>query len=309
MNKNSEPFRGVFVIVTTPFTQDLQLDVEGLRRTTRFCLDAGVHGVVATANASEVSYLNDAERRQVAQIVVEEAKGRAATVVGISTTCWPLAVENARHAEAIGADGLMAMPPTFQRPTEKEIRTFYSAISDATSLPIFVQNYGGPGGTSMSAQLVADLIKTVPNARFLKEETDFASVVMSEVMTLAGDALEGTMGGKASIKLLDEYRRGICGTMPACEVSDVHVALWNALEQGDQDRAKQIYRLILPLLSFEVGYGPAVYKEVLRRRGIIDCASFRQTGGRVLDASAHVELDDILNDMTSLMLPQYLPAA
>ena len=109
------------------------------------------------------------------------------------------------------------------------------------------------------------------------------------------------MGGKAGRALLDEHRRGACGTMPACEISDVHVALWKALEAGDGPRASEIYRLLLPLLSFEMGYGPAIYKEVLRRRGVISSGAFRQTGGRVLDASAHQELDAILTPLDALM--------
>lgn len=305
MRTTQIPWRGVFVIATTPFDHSLRLDVEGLRKTVRFCLDAGVQGVVSTANASEVAYLSDAERRLVAEVVVDEAKGKAATIVGVSSSCWPLAAEHAKHAEAIGADAIMAMPPMFQHPTEAEIFAYYRALSESCELPIFLQNYGGAGGTSMSAALMARLLRDIRNVQFVKEETEFSSVAISEVQRAAGDDLKGTMGGKAGIRLLDEYRRGVCGTMPACEVSDIHVSLWNALEAGETGRAKEIYRLLLPLLTFEMGYGPAVYKEVLRRRGIIDNSIFRQTGGRILDLPAAMELEDILTDLKPLMHVKY----
>jgi len=305
--EKTDQWRGVFVIVTTPFNKSLELDVESLRRTVRFCIESGVHGVVSTANASEVSYLSDAERRRVAEVVTEEAKGKATVVVGVSSTCASIAREHARHAEEIGADGLMAMPPTFQKPSEAEIRAFYGSVANVSSLPIMLQNYGGPGGTAMSPKLMVDLVRELPTVQYVKEETEFSSVLMSEVQDLAGSDLQGVMGGKAGLKLLDEYRRGACGTMPACEVSDIHVALWNALETGDTARAKEIYRLLLPLLTFEVGYGPAVYKEVLFRRGVIASSAFRQTGGRILDKLAMAELDDIMSDLDPLMLPQYRP--
>jgi 4-hydroxy-tetrahydrodipicolinate synthase len=302
-----QQWRGVFVIVTTPFDRNLALDVESLRQTVRFCVDCGVQGVVSTANASEVSYLTDAERRLVAEVVVEEAQGKTTAMVGISSTCAPIAGDHARHAESIGADGLMAMPPTFQRPSEGETRAYYREIADASALPIMLQNYGGPGGTAMSPRLMADLLREIPSVRYVKEETEFSSVLMSEIQAVAGGDLAGVMGGKAGLKLLDEYRRGACGTMPACEVSDIHVALWQALEAGEMTRAKEIYRLVLPLLTFEVGYGPAVYKEVLFRRGVISSPVFRQTGGRVLDPLAMAELDDIMADLEALMLPRYRP--
>ena len=119
----NETWRGVFAIVPTPFKSNLSVDYEGLRQIVRFCLDCGIQGVVAPANASEVGYLTDDERRRVTETVLEEVAGRIATIAGISSSCWPVACEFARHAEAHGADALMAMPPIFQRASEAEIRT------------------------------------------------------------------------------------------------------------------------------------------------------------------------------------------
>lgn len=298
-------WRGVYVIVPTPFTPELAVDYDGLRHIVRFCIDCGVQGVVAPANASEVGYLTDEERRQVTETVLKGAAGRVDTIVGISSSCSPLACEVARHAEANGADALMAMPPTFQRASEAEIRAYYAAIDKASKLPMFLQNYGGPGGTPMSARLMTDLLRTLPNVKFVKEETEFSSVAITEVLKTAGDLCQGVMGGKAGRALPDEHRRGACGTMPACEVSDIHLALWNALEAKDDAKAGEIYRLLLPLLSYETGYGPAIYKEVLRRRGVIACSAFRQTGGRVLDDFAHRELSAILAALEPLMDSRY----
>jgi dihydrodipicolinate synthase/N-acetylneuraminate lyase len=292
--------RGVFVILPTPFDESLRLDFAGLQRVVEFCIDCGVQGVVTTANASEAGYLSDGERRQVVETALAAAKGKVTTVVGVSSSCWPIACELARHAEAHGADALMAMPPTFHRPSESEIRAFYGAIDQASSLPMFLQNYGGVGGTSMSARLMVDLVRSVRSVAYVKEETEFSSVLLTETLDAATSDLKGIMGGKAGRQLLDEHRRGACGTMPACEASDVHVALWDALEAGEQSRANDIFRLLLPLLNFEVGYGPAVYKEVLRRRGVIKSSALRQTGGRVLDQMAHTELDAILSAIAPL---------
>jgi dihydrodipicolinate synthase/N-acetylneuraminate lyase len=298
-------WRGVFVIAPTPFHDDLTLDLDGFRNVIRFCVACGAHGVVAPANASEQPYLSDDERRRVVQAMVEEARGKAVTVVGVTAATAIAAAELARHAEALGADALMAMPPYIQRGSEAEIRAYYRAIDEAGSLPIFLQNYGGPGGTPMAARFIGELVRELPDLRFVKEETEFASVMMTAITDASGPALHGIMGGKAGRHLLDEYRRGAIGTMPACEVTDVHVALWNALERGDKAEARAIYRMILPLLMFETGYGTAVYKEVLRRRGVIGSAAFRQTGGRVLDSHAMADLTDILDDLTPLMNAAY----
>jgi 4-hydroxy-tetrahydrodipicolinate synthase len=298
-------WQGVFVIVPTPFDTALELDIDSLRRTVRFCLACGVDGVVATGVASEAAFLSDAERRTVAEIVVDEARGKAATLIGASAGGAAVASALAAHAHAIGADGLMVMPPTAARATEGEILDFYRRVGGASPLPIMLQNFNGPGGTPMGARQLAALFAAVPTITHLKEETEFPGPVMSEVLGLVGDRVRGVMGGKAGIKMIDEWRRGACGTMPACEVADIHVAIWRALVAGDLARAKEVFRLLLPLLVFEGGYGAPIYKEVLFRRGVIATPAYRQTGARPLDRFAQVELADILADLGHLMHPSH----
>jgi dihydrodipicolinate synthase/N-acetylneuraminate lyase len=233
--------------------------------------------------------------------VIEETGGRAVVVAGVTSATRIIAANLAREAEAMGADMLMARPPNMQRASEPEILEYYRAIDDAGHLPVIVQNWIGPGGTPMPARLVADILRASTDIHYVKEETEFASSTMTAIADAAGPALHGMMGGKAGRHLLDEHRRGACGTMPACEVTDAHVALWNALDAGDRVKAREIYKQILPLLMFETGYGTAVYKEVLRRRGVIRCAAIRQTGGKTLDALAMQDLADILDDMAPLL--------
>jgi 4-hydroxy-tetrahydrodipicolinate synthase len=167
----------------------------------------------------------------------------------------------------------------------------------------------GPGGTAMSPALMAEIVREVPTARFIKEETNYEAITASEVMALAGDALHGIMGGKAGKTFMGEHARGVGGTMPACEIADVHVALWHALEAGERTRAWEIFGRLLPLLDMESIYGPALYKEVLRRRGVIASAARRQTGARDLDAAAHDELGEILRGLEPYMLDAYKPRA
>lgn len=109
------------------------------------------------------------------------------------------------------------------------------------------------------------------------------------------------MGGMAGRYLLEEHRRGACGTMPACEVADAHVLVWNALERGDDSEARRLHTLLLPLLNYEAMYSFTVYKEVLLRRGIIASARTRVPGAGQLDAENHRELDLLLRDLEPLL--------
>jgi len=272
-----------------------------LRSCVEFCVDAGAHGIVAPVNASESIALTDAERLRVAQILVEQAAGRVPVVVGVSGASTAASVLYARAAAEAGADAVMAMPPYVRHPSADEIPEFYRALAHATRLPIWIQNYVAPVGTPMSPAAIANLVREIDTVSYVKEETALAPQVMTQTKELAGDALEGFMGGMAGRFLLDEYARGACGTMPACEVADAHVAVWQALEAGDDELARQRFRLLLPLLTYEAMYSMVVYKEVLRRRGVIDNARVRAPGAAKLDEHNHRELDQLLRDLTPLL--------
>lgn len=298
----SHQFRGVFAIPPTPFDDNNHLDQTSLENCVDFCIAAGAHGIVTPVNASESIALVDSERLQVAELVVQRVAGRIPVVIGVSGVSTAASVLYSRHAARIGADAVMAMPPYVTHPPAHEIFDFYAAVARAADpLPVWIQDFVAPIGTPMSPNLLARLLREIPGVDYLKEESAFAPQVMSRVAELAGDSLKGMMGGMAGRYMLEEFRRGACGTMPACEVVDAHVLIWNALEAGDADKAKALHTQLLPLVNYEAMYSFTIYKEVLLRRGVIASARTRVPGAAVLDAENGRELDVLLRDLEPLL--------
>jgi dihydrodipicolinate synthase/N-acetylneuraminate lyase len=87
--------------------------------------------------------------------------------------------------------------------------------------------------------------------------------------------------------------------MPGCHVTDVMVALWKALENGDEAQAFHIYKELSPLFFFEAQV-EGCYKEVLFRRGIIDCP-LKRNGATHVDEITSKYLDDLLQALEPLM--------
>ncbi|MGI8642502.1 MAG: dihydrodipicolinate synthase family protein [Thermomicrobiales bacterium] len=299
----AEAFRGVYTIPVTPFDDSGEIDEASLKREVDWCVRAGAHGVVAPVNASEGPSLTDAERQLVTRLVTETTAGRVPVVIGVTGVSPQASVLYTGWAVEVGADAIIAMPPYGVRlNTPDSIFSFYQRIAEAAKgLPVFVQNWSGPVGTPMSAVLVSKLLKEIPNVSYLKEETLDASHLMTEVMQQAGNACLGVMGGIGGRFLMDEFRRGACGTMPACQVTDVHVTIWNKLDSGDLDEARRLFDRLLPLLNMEARYALSIYKEVLKRRGVIASANTRG-GGVPLDAYDHQELDVILAGVSELFI-------
>jgi dihydrodipicolinate synthase/N-acetylneuraminate lyase len=298
----AERFRGVFAIPPTPFDEAGNVDEASLRRCVDFCVAARAHGLVAPVNASEAIALTDAERLRVAEVLVEQAAGRLPVIIGVSGISTAAAVLYSAHAAQIGADAVLAMPPYVKHAPPDEVYDFYAAVARAAApLPVWIQDYVAPVGTPMAPALLTRLLRELPGVSYLKEESQYAPQVMTTVRALASESLKGMMGGMAGRYLLEEYRRGACGTMPACEVVDAHVAVWQALERGDADEARRLHQQLLPLLNYEAMYSFTIYKEVLLRRGVIASARTRVPGAGRLDAENGRELDLLLRDLAPLL--------
>ncbi|MGH7922451.1 MAG: dihydrodipicolinate synthase family protein [Candidatus Dormibacteraceae bacterium] len=295
----TEQFRGVFAIPPTPFTERGDLDETGLRRVVSFCVEMGVHGIVTPVNASEFAFLTDDERRRVVEIACAES-GAVPVVAGVAGTCSQHAVVFARHAREVGAAAVIAMPPYVRSANPSEIRAYYEAIAEAARLPVFIQNHLPPQGTPMRPEFVAELVREIPLVSYVKEECWPPGQHISAELALAGPGLRGVMGGIAGRYLIEEYERGACGTMPACEIADVHVALWGRLEAGDREGARSLFVRMLPLLNLEAMHGVVLYKYVLHRRGLIDSVFVRQPGLWPLDEHDRTEIDVVLERLRPL---------
>lgn len=295
------PFRGVFAIPVTPFDDRGAIDFAGLASCVEFCVEAGAHGVVLPVNASEFFTLSDAERIQVVKCAVETTAGAVPVVAGVSGVSPQHAVELASRARDVGADALIALPPTSRPASQVQIEEYFRTLGEAVDLPVFLQDHDPPAGTRISVDVMVRLLREVPSIKYVKEETMPPGPVMTAVLGQAGKSCLGVMGGMGGRYLIDEFRRGACGTMPGCHIADVHAALWSALDSGETARAREIHTRMLPSLVFEAAHGVGAYKEVLRRRGVIRSAHMRVPARRTFDRYDLQELDEVLAGLSDLM--------
>ena len=193
------------------------------------------------------------------------------------------------------------MPPYVRRSPLPEgvIFEYYQQIADAAQMPVFIQNYVPPIGTAMSPAFLLRLCREIEHVTYIKEETVPSTIHLSAILRGNDGVCHGVFGGVGGRYLIEEHRRGVCGNMPGCHVTDVVVAFWNALESGDAERAMYIYKELAPLFFFERQLS-GCYKEVLYRRGVIDCP-LKRNGPMPLDPISSKYLDEILQALEPLM--------
>lgn len=298
---DTDSFRGIFTIPTTPFDDSGQIDVDSFRRVIDFCIECGAHGLVYPVNASEFATLSDAERMQMSEVLVEQNAGRIPVVIGVQHLSAETSIGFSEHAREIGADSVIAMPPYAWKkaPSTEAIFDYYRAIAATARIPVFVQNNPPPIGIVMSAEFLSRMCDEIEYVDYVKEETPPSTIALTKLLEVNGGSCRGIMGGAGGRYLIEEYRRGTCGQMPGCHVTDVVVQLWDALEAGDSERTKHVYKEMSPLFHFEHQL-PGCYKEVLKRRGVI-ASAYRRNGQMPLDEVSSTYLDELLEGLKPLM--------
>ena len=287
--------RGVYPILVTPFHDDGRIDEVSLRRLIDFNLEAGVHGL-GVALGSEIFKLSEAERDHVIQIVVAQVNGRVPVVINTGAPGTDLAVFYSRRAQELGADALMIMPPAFMPAGPDEVLEYFGAISAAVTIPIFLQDTPtAPIGAGLARQLAAQC----EWVRYIKVESMPITAKVAAMVEQAGDQLV-VFGGAGGGYFIEELRRGAVGTMPFCTQPEAFVAIWNAVQTGDEGAAFEVFNRVLQPVARLSGQGVglfyAVHKEILRHRGVIASAKVRSPAP-AMDTLTRTELDQLLTTL------------
>jgi 4-hydroxy-tetrahydrodipicolinate synthase len=286
--------RGVYPILLTPFDERSRIDEESLRRLVEFNIEAGVHGL-GVALGSEVFKLSEAERVQMTRIVVDQARGRVPIVINTGAPGTDLAVLYSRTAEENGADALMVLPPSFVPAGPTEVREYFKAISEAVSIPIFLQD---TATSPIPAGLARQIAQESEHARYIKVESLPPAARVAEAVAQAGDVLT-VFGGAGGGYFIEEMRRGSVGTMPFCSQPEAFVEVWNRFQAGDEAGARAVFdRTIAPINRIAAQVTGAYYhvnKELLRQRGIFRTAIVRHPAGPPLDDLTRRELQEVID--------------
>ncbi len=284
--------RGILPIVATPFGSQGELDEGALARVVDFCLDCGAHGLVWPAVASEFYALSEEERRRGVRVVLEAAGGRVPLVAGVAASSRQVAAALTEDAITAGASAVMTLPPYVVKESASGVRRYFEAICDAAQgRDVILQNAPPPLGQGFPPQVVLNLVAEISGISYVKEETLTSGHALSSILALRPSHLRGVFGGGGGRAIIEEYNRGACGAMPACEYTDVFVTLWGALEEGRVDEARALFERVLPLLSMQAVLRMAFTKAVLARRGVLNSQVVRISGGLELDETDRTELE------------------
>ncbi len=243
-------FHGVYPILYSFFDSDGRLDREAMRRQVNGCIAAGAHGIAVMGLATEVGKLDVNERRQVIDWVGDDIAGRVPYAVTVGEGSVPGQIAFVKAAKAAGANWVILQPPAIQGVPEIEYVRFLGAVADQSDLPVAVQNAPGLMATSLSNGALKTLNRQHSNVCLLKGEGP--ATYLRQLM----DDTEGVFdifGGIAGIQFPDSLRAGCVGMIPASDLFDPQVRIYELMREGTPEaiaRAEEIHRELLPLIVF-----------------------------------------------------------
>ena len=286
---------GVLPVLHLPYNENQQIDWGTLQQEIDFAYHCGANGVVM-AMVTEVLRLRESERRALAEKLVQFSAGRGSVVISVGAESTFIGTELARHAEAIGANALMAIPPIATALDETQLRRYFEAIFTATNLPLVIQDASSYVGKPMSAAFQAELFNALGERVYFKPEAAPVGPVISAICELTNGKARIFEGSGGSM-LVENYRRGLAGTMPGTDLLDAIVSLWSALKAGDEDRIYAIAPLVTSILALAVNLDAylAIEKHLMCRRGIFKNQIVRGPVGFELDEQTRAEVDRLFD--------------
>jgi 4-hydroxy-tetrahydrodipicolinate synthase len=243
-------FRGTYTVMVTPFDARGEVDVDTLIRFVNWQISEGIHGLIPLGSTGEFLSLSDAEHETVAATVMRASHGRVPVLIGTGAEDTREVVRLSRRAEALGADGVMIIPPFYSTPTDDELFHHYKTVGDAIGIPIMIYNNPATANVDLRPSLVARL-SDIPNCRYIKESTLEVTRVR-DIIRLCGERMQ-VFGG---ILGFESFVEGAVGWVAvASNVIPSPLARLFELVADEQKiaEARRLYLEYLPLIEFVGG--------------------------------------------------------
>ncbi|MFO1058612.1 MAG: dihydrodipicolinate synthase family protein [Dongiaceae bacterium] len=264
-----QELRGIIVPLATPFTAGgEEVDYAAYRRHIDQVIGSGVAAIIANAATGQFAYLSDAERTRVAVTAIEQAAGRIPVLVGAGAASTHQAIRWTRHAESLGAAGVMIMPPYYgATPADVAVR-HYAAVSDACPLPIMIYNAPYASHVLLQPEHIEQIVAAA-NIPWVKLTTGVIDHVTALRLRL-GDRVSIYEG--VDTLAFPSFCLGADGWVagPGNMIPEICREMWRRVQGGDIAAARRLQNRVYPLLQAmreNMGYF-AVINEVCRLRGL-----------------------------------------
>ena len=292
----SKQISGIVPIVAATFTNSGSLDDDSFQSLVRHLLTTNASALTLFGLASEFYKLADSDRARMQTLLLAETShsNSVAGIISITDHSWEIASQRARDAEAQGADALMILPPYFLGPGEDAILEHLKRVIGSVKIPVIIQYAPVQTGVRISPDVFLKLRDALPNADFIKVETQPPGKYVSQLVERSQGKLKSLVG-YAGVQMSDVLARGAVGIQPGCSFTEIYVELWR-LWQIDKTGFQTLHNRLLPYIYYwmqGVELIIRVEKVILKRRGII-ASDYCRSPTYILDEREQIQIEQFM---------------
>ena len=177
-------FEGAATALVTPTTEK-GVDYEALGKLIDWQIDEGIDALVICGTTGESSTLSDEEHREVLRFSLERAAGRVPMIAGTGSNDTDYAISLTKYASGLGYSGALVVTPYYNKTTQKGLVAHFTAIADASSIPLILYNVPSRTGVNIEPATYAALAEH-PMIGGIKEASGNISKIV-ETAALVGD--------------------------------------------------------------------------------------------------------------------------
>ena len=248
---NSE-FKGCWPVAPTPFKDNGELDIEGMKRVLDCMVDQNVDGICILANYSEQFLLSDDEREILTRLCIEHVAGRVPVITTVSHFSTDIAFSRAKLVKELGGEMLMIMPPyhgALMKGTSQQIFEQFAKVGEA-GVTIMVQD-APLSGVDLPVPLLIKMAKEIEMVKCFKIECAQAAAKLRALVNEGGEYIEGPFDGEEGITLFADLEAGATGNMSSAMIPELIRPVVLDFLGGDTKKSEDQYNYILPLINYE----------------------------------------------------------
>ena len=264
-------FTGCWPVAPTPFKENEDLDLEGMKRVLDCMIDQKVDGICILANYSEQFLLSDDEREILTKLCIEHVAGKVPIIVTISHFSTDIAFKRAELAKDVGANMVMMMPPYHGALLKGNADQTFEQFRKVSEAEITIMVQDAPlSGVDLSVDLLVKMAKEIEHVKCFKIECAQAANKLRALIDKGGSAIEGPFDGEEGITLFADLEAGAKGNMSSAMLPDLIGPLVKNYITGNKKEAENEYNRVLPLINYENRQcGFRATKTVFKEGGVI----------------------------------------
>jgi 4-hydroxy-tetrahydrodipicolinate synthase len=270
----NRPLSGALTALATPF-RGKDVSFADLKRLIDFQIKGGVDGLVPVGTTGESPTLNHEEHMDVIRATIELARGRVPVIAGTGSNSTAEALEMTRLSDEAGADGVLVVAPYYNKPSQEGLFRHYSAIADATDLPIILYSIPSRCGIEIGVPVIERLRAKYGHVRWIKEAGGSVERV-DQIKRALGDDVTVLCGDDALT--LAFMAAGAEGAISVASnvLPGAIVRLVRLMAENDVARAAALHRKLFPFFkALFIEPNPVPVKTALAIAGIFKSDAVR----------------------------------